>query len=190
MMPRMRRKEISIVLAGLFAALSAVSATTVLKMTLPEVVAAAELIVEGKVLSVEGYRDARGMICSKVLLQAAQYLKGSGGSYLEFSIPGGFVGDQGLLIPGFPQFRPGEDSILFLSKAGGTGIRLPEGLGQGKYRVLFDPETGRKLVRRESLQGLELLSPETGQLVPSDPAGVVDYGDFVAEVRRLVGGAK
>lgn len=182
----MRRKTPWLVAAALLLAASAAFATTVIQLSLPECVAGAEHAFEGRVLAVQGLRDAKGMICSKVSVQVLQYLKGNGPAVHEFTIPGGSFEGRRALIPGMPEFRVGEESIVMLSDASRMGTRVPVGLGQGKYRIATDARTGRKLAQRELGSEVTLVNPGTGALVHEPASSFRDYDDLIAEIRRIV----
>ena len=62
-----------------------------------------------------------------------------------FRVPGGQIGRYKNVMVGAPEFRQGEEVVLFLSAAG-PSIAHVFGLNQGVYRVRVDPRTGRRLV--------------------------------------------
>lgn len=171
--------------AAVLLAASTSLATTLMQISLPESIAAAEHVFEGKVIAAQGYKDANGMICTRVSVQVSQYLKGSGGAVYEFSIPGGSFGGGGVLIPGLPEFRVGEETIVMLSMLSRSGTRVPIGFGQGKYRISRDAKTGAKRVQREMLGEASLLQASTGQIVHEASPPERDYQDFVTEIRRI-----
>lgn len=186
----MRKRIHFLVAAAILFSASVAVATTVIRMSLPECVANAERILEGRVLAVQGFRDENGMICSRVSMQVSQHLKGAGESVHEFLVPGGSFGDRRVLIPGMPSFVPGEETIVMLSGPSGMGTRVPVGLGQGKYRITCNARTGRKQAQREWSEELTLLDPATGAPVPATAPDPRDYEEFVAEIRQVVAAQK
>lgn len=132
------------VLLGLLAALVAVlvivpaaSATTLLKVDVPDLTRTSQWIVRASVLSV-GSVDLRKQgqaVFTDVELAITETYKGEAvPKRYTLRLPGGVTAD-GLtfLIPGMPRFTPGEDVVLFLER---TSLgHIPCGLGQGVYRV-------------------------------------------------------
>jgi hypothetical protein len=121
-------------------------ASTVERLTLAEVVARAERIVEGEVSAVECAADFRGRPATRVTIEVKTNLKGDAKSQLSFLFPGG-VDAQGnrLVIPGVPAFRKGETVVLLVTAPSKAGLRLPVGLGQGAYRATTDASTKKTL---------------------------------------------
>lgn len=181
----MRRKIFLTVSILVFFLSSLVSATTVLRLSLTETVDGAEAIVDGRVLSSEPFLSESGMICTRVTLSVNQYLKGTGSNRYSFVVPGGTVNGIARMIPGFPQFRPGEDSILFLSAESGKGLRMPVGLAQGKYQITLDAATGRKMVKRSAMGDLRFISAQTGEVAQAPQSTTEDYEAFCARVKQI-----
>ncbi|HEY6572353.1 MAG TPA: hypothetical protein VI198_03465, partial [Candidatus Eisenbacteria bacterium] len=70
---------------------------------------------------------------------------------------GGTVDKIASIVPGTPNFKKGEEVVLFLTKKDGAGYPWVMGLQQGKYSVTED-ERGQKNVRNE-IDGLVLVAP-------------------------------
>ncbi|MGH7150042.1 MAG: hypothetical protein ACREIU_05065, partial [Planctomycetota bacterium] len=174
------------ILPGLAVALLAggAAATVVVRLDLPALTSRSEAILEGKCLSTRSVLDGAGNIATAVRVEVSRAFKGTAGE-IEFRIPGGVIGDRGLLVPGMPAFSVGEEVLLFLTPESSTGIRLPVGLGQGKFRIERDPVTGGKALVR-SLGGVRLLDPATGEAVPGPGEERFEYGALTALVERLV----
>ncbi|HKB17097.1 MAG TPA: hypothetical protein VKF62_13605, partial [Planctomycetota bacterium] len=138
----------------------------------------------GKCLSTRSVLDGAGNIATEVRVEVSRAFKGGGGD-VEFRVPGGVIGDRGFLVPGVPEFSAGEEILLFLTPESPTGLRLPVGLGQGKFRIERDAATGRKTLVR-SLGGVRLLDPATGEPVPGPDKERFEYRALTALVERLV----
>jgi hypothetical protein len=126
-------------LALIPAAGTRVVATTIARMSLAEVVAASDTIVQGRV---EGARSFwRGnQVWTEVTLAVSQGLKGTPGGRLTFEQLGGRVDAPVPLemsVPGLPEHRAGDEGFYFL-QAGGPGQRVIVGLSLGLVRVLRD----------------------------------------------------
>ena len=111
-----------------------------------EVVAGSQIIVYGRVAEVRPeWSGDRTRIDTIVTLEAGSYLKGGPGDAVTFRVPGGQIGRYKNVMVGAPEFRQGEEVVLFLSAAG-PSIAHVFGLNQGVYRVRVDSRTGRRLV--------------------------------------------
>ncbi|HET6201884.1 MAG TPA: hypothetical protein VFI25_03665 [Planctomycetota bacterium] len=179
----MRRVLFSPLAAALLA--GAAAATVVVRLDLQGLTSRSEAILEGKCLSTRPVLDGAGNIATAVRVAVSRAFKGAAVGEVEFRLPGGEMGDRGLLIPGMPGFSAGEELLLFLTPESPTGIRLPVGLGQGKFRVERDPATGRKALAR-SLGGVRLLDPATGEALPGPGEERFEYDALAALVERLV----
>jgi hypothetical protein len=121
-------------------------ATVLLPADFREVVAGSQIIVYGRVGDVRPeWSDDRTRIDTIVRLEAGSYLKGGPGDSVTFRVPGGQIGRYKNVMVGAPEFRQGEEVVLFLSAAG-PSIAHVFGLNQGVYRVRVDARTGRRVV--------------------------------------------
>ena len=180
----MRRSSLVALLAALGSGLA--YGSVVVRLDLPGLVRRAEAVFEGKCLSTRPVLDGAGNVATAVTVRISRSFKGvPTGADVEFRIPGGERGEVGLLIPGMPGFAPGEEILVFLTPESWTGIRMPVGLGQGKFRVETDARTGEKKLAR-SLGGLDLVDPATGAPLVSPGEEGFDYVAFTAVVDRLV----
>lgn len=163
-------------------------ATVVERLGLPELVQRAAVIAEGRVESATGFVSARGVVCTRVVLEVERNYRGSeGGKRFTFVIAGGEAGNRGLLIPGMPRFEAGERAIVFLTAESTSGVRAPVGLAQGKFRIATDAKTGEKRPSRE-LGGLELRA-RSGAVDAKNPQETLDRLDFAtlaAAIERQV----
>jgi hypothetical protein len=124
----------------------ALRATVLVPAEFREIVAGSQVIVYGRVADVRAeWSDNRRQIDTIVSVEAGTYLKGGPGPTVTFRVPGGQIGRFKNLMVGAPEFRPGEEAVLFLS-AQGPSVAHVFGLSQGVFRVRVDPGTGRRLV--------------------------------------------
>lgn len=168
-----------------------VRATVLLPAEFREVVAGSQIIVYGRVADVRPeWSDDRTRIDTIVTVEAGSYLKGGPGDTVTFRVPGGQIGRYKNVMVGAPEFRAGEEVVLFLS-ATGPSIAHVFGLNQGVYRVRVDSRTGRRVVVPPVL------------MAPGDAPQIVVRGDlsrqplpldsFAASVRTAMertGGAR
>lgn len=141
--------------------------TTVVKMTLSEVVDAATVISVATVSSVEHDWDAeRGTPFTVVTFADLDVLHGSvPGSDLELRFAGGPTPDGLVLaIAGMPRFAPAQRVVIFSDPAGG-GICPLVGWWQGLYRVARDTERGVDVVFDHAGIPVVGLDGSTGEIV-------------------------
>ena len=74
---------------------------------------------------------------------AAEYLKGNLGEHVTVRVPGGQIGRYRTVFVGAPEFREGDEVVLFLKQAGRSDPYII-GLSQGAFRVVPDARTGRR----------------------------------------------
>jgi len=139
---------------ALLASLSvAVHATVILPIEFRELVTIAPVIVHGHVVDVRTeWVDGRRAIETFVTVQADEYLKGNLGETLTVRVPGGQMGRYRTVFVGAPEFRDGDEVVLFLKHAGPSYPYIV-GLSQGAFRVVPDARTGRRMVTTPIVMG-------------------------------------
>jgi hypothetical protein len=131
----------------------AAHATVVLPIEFRELVNIAPVIVHGRVVDIHAeYVDGRRAIETLVTIEAAEYLKGNLGDRVTFKVPGGELGSYRTIFVGAPEFREGDELVLFL-KSSGDSIPSIIGLSQGAFRVVADARSGRRMVTTPILMG-------------------------------------
>ena len=128
-----------ILLVCLFCLCSSADGSSVVRLSLPDIADHSGQVVRGKVASLQSYWTAAygsRTIETKITLESVSCFKGqrSVSTLFEFTMPGGTVGDITMRIAGAPEFKQGEEWVLFL---------LPEwksfptvGLYQGAYQLV------------------------------------------------------
>jgi hypothetical protein len=145
------------------------SSVSAAKAELGDLVAGAERICEVEVLSAESAMLADGSIETRYSFSTLIPIKGTMTSIQEITMPGGEVAGRGLILPGMPDLKVGDRSILFLSQASqGKQWRMPVGLASGAVQVLPATAAGPARVVRRSLEG--------GQVE------VQDYDRYIAQI--------
>ncbi len=135
-----------LLIAGLLVFAPSLRATVLVPAEFHEIVAGSQVIVYGRIAEVHAeWADDRRRIDTIVTLDAATYLKGGPGSVVTFRVPGGQVGRYRNVVVGAPEFRAGEEAVVFLSAAG-PAVAHVFGLNQGVFRVRLDPSTGARSV--------------------------------------------
>src|SRR5215470_7086021 len=151
-------------------------ATTVKKMDLPELVSVSDSIVQGTVESVEARWEDKS-IYTYTSIRVDEGMKGAPRRALVVRQPGGKIGSMNVNAPGTPQFRQGDQVIVFLhDRKDGTFDVV--GLGQGKYDIV-----GNNAVTNTA--GLSLADPQTGALIEAGPADQKPLEAFKARIKGL-----
>lgn len=168
-------------LAGLTAALLAAwpavpleaASTATEAADLAGLVAAAERICEVQVLETRSARLPDGAIETRITVATLAPLKGAAAAIDEIRMPGGEVAGRGLLLPGMPRLRAGQQAILFLSAPSESrGWRVPVGLGAGAYQVVPDAAGGGARV--------------TGMAVEGADPNALDHDAFIAAIQAEI----
>lgn len=135
-----------VVFLGVLTAAAAARADTLQKLSFEQLVAAADLIVKGRVQEVNSRpsRKPRATITA-VTVSVEQQFKGSKSSVVTVAQSGGAAGDVALGVPGNPEFFTGEDVILFLKRQRDGGFKVVGGK-QGKFSARVEPSNGKATV--------------------------------------------
>lgn len=162
--------------------LSTADAGTALALEVADLAERADLVVEGRVIDARSETTDSGLIVTEWELSVTRSFHGDdSGPNVSVRLPGGVVGDVGMLVPGMPEIVVGEEVLLFTTGEGHAGFRMPIGLAQGKFRVVTDLSGARSLQREQS--DLELLDAH-GRLRPAASKASYDYAEVVAEIHR------
>ena len=139
--------------AGFVSLSVALHATVIVPIEFRELVATAPVIVHGQVVDVRaGWVDGRRAVETFVTVAAADYLKGDLGDRVTFRVPGGQIGRYRTVFVGAPEFKAGDEVVLFLKHAGPSYLYIV-GLNQGAFRVVADTRTGRHMVTTPIVMG-------------------------------------
>jgi hypothetical protein len=138
----MRRRFL--VLALLLSVPAAAGATVLIPIEFRELVSVSSTIVHGRVSDVHAeWIDGRRSLETFVAVEADEYYKGNGAGTLTVRVPGGQLGRFRTIFVGAPEFRPGDEVVLFLRSYNGRTLIV--GLSQGAFRVVPDT-AGRRMV--------------------------------------------
>ncbi len=156
-----------------------VQAGTALRMDLEEAFERSELVLEGRVISKTSRDLGEGIVCSDYELDVARTFWGEDLPSRSICLPGGLLpSGEGMLIPGLPGLVEGEDVVLLLGASASNGLRMPTGLGQGKYRVITEADGDRLAVR--TAEDLVLVSGGRAREVNGRDA--IDYAELVGRI--------
>jgi hypothetical protein len=150
--------------------------TTIKKMDLPELVSLSDSIVQGTVESVEARWEDKS-IYTYTSIRVDEGMKGAPRRAFLVRQPGGKIGALNLNAPGTPQFRQGDQVIVFLrDRKDGTFDVV--GLEQGKYEI-------QNNFAVTNISGLTLADPKTGQLLEAGPADRKPLDTLKTKIREL-----
>jgi hypothetical protein len=164
---------------------AAVQATVLIPIEFRELVAIAPVIVHGRVVEVRSaFVDGRRAVETFVTIEAAEYFKGDLGAEITVRVPGGQVGRYRTVFIGAPEFRQGDELVLFL-KNSGSPLPYIVGLSQGAFRVVTDARSGRRMVTTPVVMGKQDGAAE--RVVRGDPARKpIPIESFRAVVRQAM----
>lgn len=115
----------------------------------------AELVVHGRVVSVESYwNDKRTKIFTSARVAVDDTYKGAAQPVVEIVQLGGTVDNVRVNVSGSLIWKAGEEVVLFLEPY--NGQYAVSGFSQGKFNVTRDPVTGKPFVRRPALKGVQI----------------------------------
>jgi hypothetical protein len=115
----------------------------------PDMVAKANEVMTGKIVSLESYwSDTKPrMIFTAVTVEVGEKVKGTAnkGATVIVKIPGGRVGDVASPASETPTFKKGDEVLVFLQASSTGGYKMLSG-SRGKFEIKTDANTGEKRV--------------------------------------------
>jgi len=155
------------------------SATTILRMDLPQLVNKADSIVQGRVDEVYVQWDAeRKLAFTYISVNVGDPMKGERRRSVLIKQVGGKVGALSVNVAGMPKFAKGEEVLVFL-KDQQDGTFMVLGMNQGKYEITADYAVS-------NVSGIEVVNPKTGRI--ESPAFVerLPLETLKSRIRELV----
>jgi len=179
--------RLRLVIGSTLAALALVGAqvalaTTVQKLTLQDLVKKSDSIVMARVEDATSSWDAgHKEIYTFYTLRVLDHVKGAKGQTLiTLRELGGTVDRIASIVPGMPDFKRGEEVVVFLTQKDKAGYPWVMGLQQGKYTISTD-EKGVKMVRND-LAETTLMGPG-GQKVDSTVSPATPLSSFLDGIK-------
>jgi hypothetical protein len=127
-------------------------ATTVVPPTFDQLVNESDYIIRAVVKSVTSeYRTNTSgkTIITKVALDVREVVAGTPPPEVVLEILGGKIGDEQLVLAGAPQFKVGDEDILFVKGNGRTVVPLMA-MMHGRYPILHEAVSGRRYMARDN----------------------------------------
>jgi hypothetical protein len=176
-------RKLSIYVALTLACLAGLPGSTLLQLSLNDMIQQSTVIVRGKVQPT--FTAARGpMIYTHYQVQVTETLKGTAPKQLDIGVPGGVANGLRQSVAGAPALAAGQDYVLFLwtSKSGLTQVI---GLSQGLFSVLTNSAGQSTLVRGAAT---ELMLNAAGQPV-SDSNLQMPLSELRSKIQTVLSGA-
>ena len=164
-----------------------VNASTVELLDVEQLSERSVSIYQGTIIGSARAVSADQTASTRIRLALTRVLKADraiGSDTIDVTLPGGIQEGRRYEISGMPQFRAGEEVILFLSESDRHGRQWPIGLGQAKFTVLR--QAGRPARVKQSLQGLHLLDLQAARKLTGAP-GPVLLNDLLRRIESVVG---
>jgi hypothetical protein len=173
-------------------------ATTVNPPEFADLVNQSDYIVRAVVKSVDAKREqtAQGnIIYTYVELDVSEAIAGKPPSPLVLRILGGRVGKKEMILEGAPQFKVGDEDILFV-QGNGRQIYPLVAIMHGRYPIQREKDTGREFVARSNQAPLHSIAEVARPIVENgaaqapalmkSPASALTPSQFVQQIRAAV----
>lgn len=160
------------------------SAATLEKLTLDQMIIRSTAIVRGKVLN--SYTTTEGpVIYTHYRIQVSETYKGPARATVEIGYPGGISNNQRQSFAGVPQFSAGDEYVFFLW-AGKSGMLQTVGLTQGLFSLPKGPVADPLTMRPASSE--VMLDHTTGKYV-KDQTLTMPLSELRARIKYIMSGA-
>jgi hypothetical protein len=156
----MKRKAHLVVLAILLAAVANAGATTLARLTIEQMTAAAAVVARVHCVTSETRWDD-GELWTSTTFEVIAVWKGQAPQTIVVRLIGGRAGNIISSVPDVPRFQPGEEAVLFLEPAP-AGEFTVTSWAQGTFRIRRDPRSGAERVTQDSA-GLPVFDSATRQ---------------------------
>jgi len=193
----MPRKSLFVLCAGLLlVSVPLTRATSVNAPDFEKLVAQTDYVVRAEVIAVTSdWREnskvpGQFYIGSRVELRVLEVITGNPPQPLVLEVMGGQVGRDAMTVEGAPNFRVGEESILFVRGNGRMIVPLTA-MMHGYYPVRRDPQTGENRVQRSNGKLLYSehdvalpLGATSGVVLRNPRARPLSAADFSTRIRQ------
>jgi hypothetical protein len=133
-------------------------ATQIIQKSPQQLGEASELVVLGKVASVQSYwNEKRTKMFTKTQIHIETTYKGQKRQSVDIIQLGGVVDNVRVTVSGALQWKQGEEVLLFLEPYMKDQYQV-SGFSQGRYEIERDKETGKAYVKVPSLEKSEIAS--------------------------------
>jgi hypothetical protein len=143
--------------AVLLCAATSVHATTLERLSLDQLTAAADATARVRCTSAQS-RWENGQIWTVTTFDVLETMKGTLPRQITVRLPGGRVGHLTAIVDGTPKFNAADEVVVFLERIPG-GLKVEPAAGgrfsvaawvEGTFRIKRDPQTGVETVTQDS----------------------------------------
>jgi hypothetical protein len=186
--PGIRRALAAALVLTVFA--GAPRAASIIAPTFDTMITRAQSVFVGQTLDVRSRwvsTSSGPAIVTVVTFKVVRTLKGELGAQTQLEFLGGTLGDYRLEVPGIPRFRVGDEDVLFVDERG-QPVSPVVGFMHGRFRVLEEPGTGRRLVARHDFSPLTSVTEIGASTAAARAASTrsMSLADFETEIARAV----
>jgi hypothetical protein len=125
-----------------------VHATTLARLSLDQLAAAADAVARVRCASVESRREI-GEIWTVTSFDVLETMKGDLPTRITVRLPGGRIGHLTAAVDGTPKFNAGDEAVVFLERSRAGGFSVAAWV-EGTFRIGRDPRTGLQTVTQDS----------------------------------------
>ncbi|MGE0884030.1 MAG: FG-GAP-like repeat-containing protein [Blastocatellales bacterium] len=170
----------SLSLLCVLAAAGIATATSVVIPSDDEMIIGARAIVRGSVTAVvSGYDEQHKAIFTYITLRVQEVFKGQiTTSEIVIKEPGGVTQTQGSVVFGTPEFKTGEDVLLYLDTWADGSLRVHNWF-LGKYLVYVNRSTGNLTVARDASNGSVTVVGRSQSGPITERADLTNYVDML-----------
>ena len=144
----MKNKLRCVLLLSALSILPAIRATTLARLSLDQLAAAADNVARVRCAGAESHWE-NGSIWTVTTFDVVDRMKGDLPSRITVRLPGGKVGALNAAVEGTPKFNSGEEAIVFLERIP-TGGYSVAGWVEGTFRIALDAKTHQEIVTQDS----------------------------------------
>ena len=191
--------KVAVLALSLPLAATYVRAMSVAPPTFVDLVNQSEFVVRTVVKSVRSeWRTKQGQrhIFTLVEFEVREVVTGTPPQPLVLELLGGTVGESAMVIEGAPQFKVGQEDILFVRGNGRQFFPLTA-VTHGRYPIVKDPTSGREYVVRNNLVPLQDVGDVSNPLAEGSAAKLqlklaatdraLSPESFITQIRAAMG---
>ena len=126
-------------------------ATSMVELSMDQLIDASEEIVKGTIVATWTERDHQTqMLWMHAQIEIEESFRGDEKETLIIEQPGGHWGSTDLVVEGVARFSEGETGYFFIEYLSSDRY-VPVGMFQGKFNILMDPYAQKEIVHRYAL---------------------------------------
>jgi len=183
---RLRKSVVSrILVVAAVLALGATAHARLLHMSDEDKVEASDSVMTGTVESVDSFYLSEGVIVTDITVRIKDNMKGrlNKGGQIVVRQKGGRVGPIMQLVTEMPEFKAGEETLLFLKHSKSMGSQVICGR-MGKLAIVADPKTGKKYVKTNARATFSGGTKKAGGASSKEVVALEDYKAYLRDIDK------